>query len=501
MRIALVPLDSRPPNRVFPQRLAKLAGCTLITPPRELMGDLHRGGDSATLARWLRDAVNGRDGSAGCQAAVFSWDALLYGGLIQSRQLDATPQLPDIESILREIDWAQVAGYCFATVPRLGISVTQSEDWQHHELVREYFIAWGAREERPQAANRASELHEQLGPRSVDALWRWRQRNLDFDRRVLELSYELGIRHCHVAVEDNAPTGPHLQEVESLRQSYLRAKHDWPVASCSFFDGADEAGCLLTARAICDARAEGALPVQLTVAPRTPGPVRYTGLYESHTLGDGLAFLGKLLKLAFTSAEEERHWYVIHGLQPQPDVFVSPAGKVFSNPLLIPKQFPQDGRLFLSDLCACNGGNTTLIQHLARNSRAILQAAVAYNTNFNTLGLTAAWLRLSRLQPNSADRRFLLERLADDYAYQSVARSEVTQYLLGQRLDPLDFAAAHPLQVRECLGVVRNRWLDWCEGAGGAVLRMAGIDPLLARSVQFAFPWDRVFEIEATVPW
>ena len=79
VRIALVPLDGRPPSWQFPQRIAAIAGDEVVRPLSELLGTLHKGADQRTLLNWLVEVTREAD------AAVISWDALVYGGLVQSR--------------------------------------------------------------------------------------------------------------------------------------------------------------------------------------------------------------------------------------------------------------------------------------------------------------------------------------------------------------------------------------------------------------------------------
>ena len=330
----------------------------------------------------------------------------------------------------------------------------------------------------------------------MEALWNWRTRNHELARRAILLSCELGLAHCHVASEDNARAGPHLAEAEQLRRAYLDARRDYPRARCTFFDGADECAALLLARAATDARGAAALPLQLSVHPAVPGPDRYTGLYESHSLGDGLTMLARLLNFSYGYEPQERHWLVVHGVQPQPDVLATPPDQAFNNPFLLPKAVPAGGRPLLSDLCACNGANPLLVKHLAALQPGGLRGLVGFNTNFNTLGLSAAWLRLTR-GDSAPEQRFLLERLADDVVYQSVARPAVIKYLRQQELDPLDFASANSVQ-RQALGqLIADCWRDWVETDGAPVLAAAGISAQASRRVSFSFPWNRAFEVEA----
>jgi hypothetical protein len=504
MRIALAPLDSRPPNWLFPQRLADIAGIELALPPRKWLGTLHHGADGRRLAAWLADTVTGADGRGHCDAAVFAWDALLYGGLVQSRDPERpTAGVADIARELSRVDWSATAGYAYITVPRLGITVDSNSNERQHQLVRDYFIEWGKDEEDALARQRLFELAGELGEKAVRQLWQWRERNHGLAVEALHAAVTLGLRRCHVAVEDNAPTGPHLREEALLMQASTEARQAGGVnlPHCTSFDGADECACLLLAKAVADARLLPRLRVQLLIHPVAPGPDRYVGLYESHPLGDGLTFLGNLLGFDYTYGAGAARWLVVHGVQPQPDVFASDPGRVFANPYLLPKHIESGGALHVSDLAACNGANPHLPGHLTTLAPEGLRAFVGFNTNFNTLGVSAAWLRLSAgEEASAASRRFLVERLADDAVYQSIARPKVLQYLRAQQLGPFDFAEANRYQLSEIVGLVRRAWDDWRTGLGQAALAAAGITPGQAAAVEYSFPWLRAFETEVTAP-
>jgi hypothetical protein len=175
VRIALVPLDSRPPNWQFPQRLADIAGVELAVPPRGELGTLHSGADGARLARWLADTVSGADGGAGCDAAVFSWDALIYGGLVQSRSLDTVPvTVAELLPELGRVDWSRVRGYAYLTIPRLGISIDSAHSYVTHKAVREYFILSAQQPLSAAAESRLRALQDELGERTIRQLWSWR---------------------------------------------------------------------------------------------------------------------------------------------------------------------------------------------------------------------------------------------------------------------------------------------------------------------------------------
>ena len=496
MRILLVPLDSRPSNLQFPARLAEIGGFELLTPPAHELGGLHSGADGLALARFI--AAN----AASADAVVFSWDALVYGGLIQSRQ----PQrgfnsITDLEAVLAEVDWTRVQGYAYSTIPRLGISVAHAEQYATHEMVRDYFILAEGQGNDPAAEKKLSVLMDTLGTEEADSLLRWRRRNADNTAAAMSASSRLGLQHVHIAIEDNARQGPHLREERELKEHSLGLTADGSPTSFSFFDGADECACMLTAKAAAELSGRHVSQLQLSVHPKVPGADQYFGLYESRSLGDGLMALSKLLHLEYVYEDAPLHWLVIHGVQPQPDYFLTPQQKYRNNPFLLPKQIVGKAPLFITDLAYANGSNPQISQHIARQPDCYINGLVGFNTNFNALGVSAATLKVMSLgQNNMAERRFLLERLADDVVYQSMGRSRVMKYLMQQELDVLNFSAAHPVQKRECLSIAKRSWLDWIEEAGLPVLERCRINPKAAHAVEFNFPWDRTFEIQATAP-
>src|SRR5690606_2136520 len=174
-------------------------------------------------------------------AIVFSWDALLYGGLIQSRQPEKQyNSVASIESVLSEVDWTRLRAYSYATIPRLGISVATSDQYATHETVREYFILAEGSGEDKAAEQRLSELLDELGSGNADSLLRWRRRNADNVVEAMGAAARLGLQHMHVAIEDNARSGPHLREERELKEHSLKLASEGTATSFSFFDGADE---------------------------------------------------------------------------------------------------------------------------------------------------------------------------------------------------------------------------------------------------------------------
>jgi Protein of unknown function (DUF4127) len=507
VRIAVLPLDSRPPNRQFPARLADCSGIEALLPPCETLGELSRGADRAALLRWLARHCGG---SARCDALVLSLDALLYGGLVQSRSLAAEPDWGGLKAALEALNWKRLRGYAYITVPRLGISVDSAGTAARHELARAFHIADHAARSGLPGAERAREIAAELGNETVNALLALRGRNFSYAKRAMSLCAELGFAGFHIAVEDNAPQGPHIEESALLRSHGRRLSGAGARTRFSLFDGADECACLLLARAAADIQAAGRLPLRIALHPAAPGPDKYRGLYESHTLSEGLDFMLDFLSFEPRS-EAGANWLICHGLQPQPDVFSADPARAFASPFLLPdrlKRFePRSQRLYVSDLCACNGANPLLAARMLETAGPALCGLVGFNTNFNTLGVSAALISLYERGPrgticDNALRRFLLERLADDVVYQSMARPRLIEHLRAEGLDPFNFAAANEAQLARATQLARDAWERWTAGDAGspqgdgvrALLGAAGLRD--ADSVRYSYPWRRGFECE-----
>jgi hypothetical protein len=486
VRIALIPLDSRPPSWQFPLRIAQIANTELVSPPRELLGTLHKGGDQRALLQWLKESARDTD------AAVVSWDALVYGGLVQSRTEGHAVPLREIIDGLSAVDWSKCAGYLWLTVPRLGMTIASYQDWDTHRLIAEYFRLWGVVSQSPNDEKAAARLHEleaQIGSELLSRAWALRRRNIDYARDALMLAAQLGFRTCHVAVEDNARTGPHLGEVEELRKLALELtvecrREGREPPRFTFFDGTDECGSLLTARAILDERKAPPLPVRLTLFPSSPSPDQYFGLYESHSLEDGLLFLAKFLGFEYR-AEGKAQWLVCFGRQPQPDVFAEDPERVFNNPLLLPEKIGGDEPLFVADLQACNGGNPHLLQRLYSLAGSRLLSLSAWNTNFNALGFSAAVMAVERTGSSmDGTIQLLCERIGDDYLYQSCVRARLLNDCRERGLNPLDISdPAATAALERKAGKL-----------AGEVAEKFGFPFDEEEPFVYSFPWNRLFE-------
>jgi hypothetical protein len=80
MSILYLPLDERPCNFDYPQRIAQLQPALhLVVPPLELLSHKKQAAEVDRLWGWLTEHV------APCSIAIISIEMLVYGGLLPSR--------------------------------------------------------------------------------------------------------------------------------------------------------------------------------------------------------------------------------------------------------------------------------------------------------------------------------------------------------------------------------------------------------------------------------
>ena len=86
MRLAVLPIDSRPCNTQFVHELVRWAGAECVMPPAQAMDDFHRPAPYAMTRQFLETELSL------CDAAVISLDHWCFGGLLASRDDQVTTE-------------------------------------------------------------------------------------------------------------------------------------------------------------------------------------------------------------------------------------------------------------------------------------------------------------------------------------------------------------------------------------------------------------------------
>lgn len=481
----LLPLDDRPCNLLFPRQLARIAGMTLETPPRHLLGKAYTAGECEKLAGWL---VQSRS-----PLLFVSSDMLCYGGLIASRAAatsreDALRRVALLEQLHRQGRRLQVLG----TLPRLHLRTSEEQAPYEEELAK-----WATR---PEASP----------PPFADEYRAVRQRNLDVLLRLVELVEQGVVEKLVIGQDDSAPAGLHVEEQARLREEVARRGVGARVVLLS---GADELGMDMVAGWLAhrygvhptvtvvydDPQAAHSIPPleSLPLAEMVSEHLKLCGLREGPR-GDVTLMVQTPLdhpfRLPAPSQEPRAHSFV-----EQVAAQMKKGPVALANLGLVNRMDPYVAEAALSHLPVWK-----------------LQGLAGWNTPANALGtvtaqllvrqvaqrLGPAWTPAQRLESASTHAAFLFARMLDDYAYQAVLRTQL--YPRARQLpliyDPL-------LNLHGPLGLEARLWLrEWGEkefaqrwqgrevalpGGGTARLERLGLEVVL--------PWPRLFEVEARV--
>jgi len=495
LTFVVVPLDDRPVTLQLPRMLGAIAGVTIATPPRALLGSYLRFGDPDAIARWLRD-----DAPRDATAFVASTDMLAYGGLIASR----TPATPAFLAVSRLRSFAafratraDASFTLFGTVMRLApTGVPDQGD------AAGFFAAGPAWALIQKYANLpdpplteadrllADRLRAAAGP-VLDAYLATRDRDREVDLFALQLVAEGDFDRLILGQDDAGPVGLHLRDLATLR-AYLER---WGLtARASIEPGADELAMALVG---------AALARQAAFVPR----IRVTySRPDGGTLTDPLEFapidatVNALVRTSGATRVDAPRAADI-------DLFVRVAGTPPDAETAFVEAIERDvhaGRLvaiadltFLAqdDYAQQRGLVDDLLQRRVAGSVA---AFASWNTTANTLGTAipeaiavAAGQRMGSYDAR-AHAQFMLDRYADDYVFHDFTRPAMNAWLSERGIT--DHTYLLPIIAEQASW--RNRADLWPR----SLALLAAIYPQYADAgLTITLPWDRTFETELDV--
>jgi len=262
--IALVPLDSRPCNWLTPIRLADIAGVRLHVPPLEFLGWRDRAGDPQALLDWLDGLPKSVEG------LLVSFDALLYGGLVQSRTAARAVKTPGeiagfIARFLRERPGCRL--HVMKTIPRIGSTVLRKGDLALHREMQRLGVESDSQTAMDMQSDQDAAAVEQSGeqpagaqapkppkvdPAVLEAVWHEylaaRALNQSHHQELLSDLIGMATSWC-IAIEDGDERGPQSGEADALLESLPEDLGK----KVSVVYGCDEQGMVMLARHLRDA--------------------------------------------------------------------------------------------------------------------------------------------------------------------------------------------------------------------------------------------------------
>lgn len=542
-RITILPLDDRPVNYDYPRLLAVIAGVDVELPPREWLGNPWRSSEHEKLVVWLSQSAEGSD------AVIVAADTLAYGGLIPSRSSpDSFEMAREKLEILRELkstnpDQPIYASSVIQRVSRANSSEEEKPYWAEFgsRMFRlstlEHKSALGVAS--PDEINKRTLLKEEIPVEIYTDYLGIRARNHQVNRFMLDLVKNGIVDYLLLPQDDTADYGWNIAEARSLQ---MLIRRDGLTEHAITYPGADEIGCLLLTRCICDQ--SGFRP---RVFPRFSSSAAATLIseYEDRPMLEQLkahlAPLGGCLAdepgdadfLLFINAPAlkqgvgELQWAAQFSkeelLQTVPKSIKEYSENLFSDenfratqremqtPRRSPEEFCQalvedvkmGKNVAVADVAFVNGCDLILGRQLMQHVEiARLAAFGGWNTAGNTLGTVLAQAVIFIIAKKSGmtvaqqkgQLEFLFLRFLDDFAYQAIERSLcMLEDLPSQGLLPTEERLPDGEIARMIEGKVAAR-LEKQAQTLEKIFLAAG----LVKSVNISnihLPWQRLFEI------
>ncbi len=252
-KIIYLPLDERPCNYTYPQYLSQISGIDMLTAPMDIMGRFKKPANTKALWDWLFS--NAKDATH----IVASMDLLLYGGIVPSRLHYLTKdECFEISSKLRQLKekFPHLKIYAFQLITRAPARDGAGEEpdfYENHGYdIHRYGIVCDmeklgvAQEEH--LAEKEAILQRVPNEYLQDFITR-RKTNFLSNTYTIDLAVDGIIDHLIIPLDDCKEYGYAADERKQLGR-YLAEKNALSVVT--MYPGADEIGCTLVARSVCD---------------------------------------------------------------------------------------------------------------------------------------------------------------------------------------------------------------------------------------------------------
>lgn len=490
--LLFVPADDRPVSFEYAAATVQAAHMDILTPPASYLSGLNREGNPEDLWYWVQAEAGKAD------ALVLSADALLYGGLVDSRTHEYGPAT--LEWRLKRFARLKAANpdtpiYVFSTILR-------SPQASAGALEPRYFVRFGpdiyqyaALQEKGELEGlthseewRLAALEKAIPPEVMTDWLDRRDKNFRNNHQLIELTKSNIFAYLILGRDDTSYYSRSHKEGRMLNK--LAA--NLPDSKYLSFPGADQLGMVLLARAYNELL--GIVPtvaVHYALGPEASTIPRYEDqpfgqTIASHIIAAGgkpVDFASKAdLVLAVNTpltavteeAESVDNFPVITDFTRQ---FVS----------LIENNVSAGKSVAVADIAFANGSDNSLLAQMER--RNILDKISAYsgwNTASNTLGYAIGQGMMAATMKDQHRKNLLAVRYLDDWAWQANIRPEAFRALPSPEASNIRYLS-HPTTEVESLTQDKLR---------SFAKQHLWVSP---ESIFVTFPWDRLFEIGVTL--
>ncbi len=489
--ILYVPLDNRPVCLEYSVNSMLAAGWNVETPPEEFIASNEHSGDPDKLYEWLAARA------PLANAVIVSSDAMLYGGLVDSRTHHIDRAVLE-ERAERLVNLKKSGGaplvYVFATIMR-------SPKASGAPVEPPYYAEWGSRifklgemddkldlkelgrRERRERARLLKEIPQEV--RADNA--KRRALNIEMTELLLHGVESGDFDYLLIGRDDTAPFS---QAHKEARKMGILVS-ELPKERIRFFAGADQLGMVLLNRAANRLSFE----IPMVFAAYGDGRGKKTiPSYEDDTVDisvkEHIHAVG-----GWPTKYLHRADMVLLVNTPESGVTLEAANPVNNGVVTRQQQRfmkklayfagRQDKPVAVADIAYGNGADNALVKELFRTGMAYgIEAYGGWNTAGNTIGFALSQGLLAPDMTKDGKDNLLNIRYLDDWAYQANVRMKVSSELIwpnhwpNSGLNSEQLVAAENMIAREMMEVA------------APVMTEKTVE-----KYKFNLPWQRMFEV------
>lgn len=498
MKALLIPLDDRPVTYVFPSMVANAAGIEIIAPPRSLMGSLFHPAQIDSLIGWINTTLERNQ----LDVVIIGLDSILYGGLITSRRCDDPAKT--IAKRLGSLKKWRPSGkdkpkiFAQTSIMRISDNYDNTEEKQYWARYGKEIFEWSGVLYRMSKTSKVNQglldSYERRIPLDIrDDYLKLRFRNFQINQEIVDMVGDKLIDRLIVSVDDSGNQGLNVLEREKLVQKVQQQGLTKKVFS---YPGADEVIDTLLSSWLNDQLRTMGVKIRAKPVFSPPGVANCPSRYEGQTVGETLKSQVEAAGIEFVSEFDGMSnggntidiTIVMHGsdvqqgdhilLPGQPDLRQIDTRMQVKETIAILEKATTP--CILCDVAYSNGSDPLLSEELIQRPDLIakLIGYAGWNTTGNTIGsaLSMGVARLFAIRTqrrneatDKAFNRCMFTRLADDWAYQTRVRPQLTADASIDQLAQL---------IRPYLAKI------------GQAMKF---DP---GNLRVSFPWKRTFELE-----
>lgn len=507
-KIIYLAADERPCNYQHPDLIFDISDTELIKPPISIMGQKKEAADVDKIQKWLLSNLNQAD------QVVLSIELLIFGGILPSRihnlsrdelfkRLDFLKKIKAIKPNLKI--------YVFNLITRVPAYNSSDEEPEYYADYGEAIYKFGFLKDKNNRTDLTDlELKELKRvkneiPSAVkkDYLKRRKSNHL-LNIKVLELLKEEIIDFLIYPMDDNSEYGFSASERNMLLKKAVEENLTERLMS---YPGADESGVVLLSRALTKkynyqprvfikyATSKGKniippledRPLEITVKEQLAA----AGSVAVNDINDADYLLFVNTPSSTTMKVMEKWDFLLNR-----EAIIDPEKSLHSFINTIEYNLNRGRKIALADTALINGADDQLLKLMsAQNMLIRLSAYGGWNTSSNTIGsviahanslIIAEKIGESTEAIKEKNKKMLLLRYLDDWAYQYQIRAEINDKLLDFGLNYFDLK-----NKERIISALAKKEMQ--------KFRKEYLSSFVDYDFEISFPWKRLFEIKINI--